>query len=448
MIIDAVILAAGKGKRMKSDLPKPLHPLLGKPLISYVLEAAASIVSNPPVIIIGHGGEQIQEFLGDSCRYAVQEELLGTGHALQQAEGMLKAKSDLVLVLYGDMPLIRTATLQAVLAVQAANPGPLTALTVIATDPRGFGRVKRDAEGRIQAVVEEAQASEEELGIQELNAGIYCFKADWLWPALSKLKLSPRGEYFLTDLVGIAYQEGGTVAGVQAEDPEELIGVNNQLHLAEAGTALRRRINRDWMLSGVALIDPETCYIDSSVKIGKDTTILPHTYLEGETEIGSDCVLGPGTRIVDSRIGNGCEIEFSVIEGSLVEDGVDVGPFSHLRKGSHLGPGVHVGNFGEIKESSLGKGSKMGHFSYLGNAQVGENVNIGAGTITCNYDGQKKNQTVIEDGAFIGSDSMLVAPVKIGTNATTGAGSVVTKDVPPDTKVVGVPARKISKKKG
>jgi bifunctional UDP-N-acetylglucosamine pyrophosphorylase/glucosamine-1-phosphate N-acetyltransferase len=258
MVIDAVILAAGKGKRMKSDLPKPLHPLLGKPLISYVLEEAAGLVSNPPVIIIGHGGEQIQEFLGDSCRYAVQEELLGTGHALQQAEDMLKSKSDLVLVLYGDMPLVRTATLQAVIDLQAANTGPLTALTVIAANPRGFGRVKRDAEGRIEAVIEEAQASEEELRIQELNAGIYCFRSDWLWPALNKLQLSPRDEYYLTDLVGMAYQGGEVVASVLAEDPEELIGVNNQLHLAEAGSALRRRINEEWMQSGVAMVDPAT----------------------------------------------------------------------------------------------------------------------------------------------------------------------------------------------
>jgi bifunctional UDP-N-acetylglucosamine pyrophosphorylase/glucosamine-1-phosphate N-acetyltransferase len=294
--------------------------------------------------------------------------------------------------------------------------------------------------------VEEADATPEQLKIRELNGGVYCFSNEWLWPALEKLKLSPKGEYYLTDLVKMASDQGLRIGSVKVDDSRELIGINTRIHLAEAASIFQERINSNWMIAGVTIIDPASTYIDCDVTIGQDSIIHPNTYLQGNTIIGSRCVIGPGTRIVNSEIGNTCEIEFSVVEESRIEDGVDIGPFSHLRAGAHLGPGVHVGNFGEIKESYLGEGTKMGHFSYLGNAQVGKNVNIGAGTITCNYDGKEKHQTVIEDGVFIGSDSMLVAPLRIGKNATTGAGSVVTKDVPPDTVVVGVPARIISKK--
>jgi len=281
----------------------------------------------------------------------------------------------------------------------------------------------------------------------ELNAGMYCFQAEWLWKNLEDLKLSPKGEYYLTDLVAMAVDQGLEIETVSALDSQELIGINTRVHLAEAGKVLRQRINEGWMLAGVSLVDPETVYIEANVKIGPDTVILPNTYLQGESILGNNCQIGPDTKIYNSRIGNSCEIEFSVVEESIVEDGVDIGPFSHLRKGAHLGPGVHIGNFSEIKDSYLGDGTKVGHFSYLGDAQIGKNVNIGAGTITCNYDGKNKHQTVIKDGVFIGSDSMLVAPLVIGENSVTGAGSVVNKDVPPDTVVVGVPARKIAKRK-
>lgn len=446
MTIDVVILAAGKGTRMVSDLPKPLHPLLGKPLINYVVNTAAPLANKPPVIVIGHGGEKIKDALGDHLRYAVQDELLGTGHAVQQAENLLSGKSDLVLILNGDMPLVRTQTLEDLIQIQQSNSGPLTVLTLLEDNPRGFGRIARDPSGLILKIVEEVDATPEQLEIKELNAAMYCFKADWLWSSLSKITPSSSGEYYLTDLVELAASEGQQVASVQVEDPDELIGINTRVHLAETGQILRSRINQEWMLAGVSLLDPSSTYIDPDVIIGQDTVILPNTYLQKDTIIGKNCIIGPGTRIFSSQVGNGCEIEFSVVEESQIEDGVDIGPFSHLRKGAHLGSGVHVGNFGEIKDSYLGEGSKMGHFSYIGNTRIGKDVNIGAGTITCNYDGESKHQTVIHDGVFIGSDSMLVAPIEIGENASTGAGSVVTKDVPPDTVVVGAPARQIRKK--
>lgn len=447
MVTDVVILAAGKGTRMRSDLPKPLHSLMGKPIIHYVLESAAPLVKNDPVVVLGYGAEQIRQALGENVRFVDQGELLGTGHAVRQAESLLKGQSDLVLVTCVDMPLVRTRTLQQLIDTQKSNSGPMTLLTVHEEDPRGFGRVIRNANGKIQAIIEEADASPVQLEVTELNAAMYCFNADWLWENLKNIKLSPKGEYYLTDLVALAKNQDQDIETVPAEDPEELIGINTRVHLAEAGKILRRRINKELMLSGVSLMDPDTVYIEADVKIGQDTVILPNTFLQGETSIGINCQIGPDTRIFMSQIGDSCEIEFSVIEESIIENGVDIGPFSHLRKGTHIGPGVHIGNFGEIKDSYLGEGTKVGHFSYLGNAQIGKNVNIGAGTITCNYDGHKKHQTVIRDGVFVGSDSMLVAPLELGENSTTGAGSVVTKDVPPDTVVAGIPARIIAKRK-
>ena len=447
MVIDVIILAAGKGVRMKSDLPKPLHKLMGKPIINYVIDAAQGLVDNSPVLVIGHGGDLFKEHLGDQSRYVEQGELLGTGHAVQQTESLLSGKSDLILVVYGDMPLIRTTTLERLIDTQKSHQGPMTLLTLIEENPRGFGRIIRDKKGTIQAIVEEVDADPDQLKITELNAGMYCFRGDWLWKALKEIKVSPKGEYYLTDLIEMAAKEGKQIASVRVDDPEELIGINNRIDLADTSKILRQRINREWMLAGVSILDPESTYIEPDVRIGQDSVILPNTYLQGDSMLGSNCLIGPDTRIFNSNIGDSCEIEYSVVEESKVENGVDIGPFSHLRKGTHLGPGVHVGNFGEIKDSYLGEGTKMGHFSYVGNAEIGKDVNIGAGTITCNYDGEKKHKTTIKDGVFIGSDSMLVAPLEIGEDSVTGAGSVVNKDVPPGTVVVGVPARKISKRK-
>ena len=446
MKISAVILAAGQGTRMRSSLPKVLHPLLGQPMAWHALETARQVTGAQPVMVIGHGAEVVRQALGpQAATYVVQEPQLGTGHAVMQAEPLLRGACDLVLVTYADMPLISPDTLRQLVAAHQNNNAMITLVTVIAADPRGFGRILRDASGQVQAIVEEAQATPEQLAIRELNASVYCFSADWLWLALQRIPLSPKGEYYLTDLVELAVANGLPVQALVADDPAEMIGVNTRVHLAEAEALLRRRINQAWMLQGVSMINPEATYIEPGVSIGADTVLWPGTYLHGSTTIGSGCELGPNTIIHDSQVGDGCTILASVLEGAILEDHVEVGPFARLRKGAHLASGVHMGNFGEIKNSYLGPGTKMGHFSYIGDANIGAEVNIGAGTITCNFDGTHKHPTEIGEGAFIGSDTMLVAPVKIGAGARTGAGAVVTRDVPPFSLAVGVPARTIRK---
>jgi bifunctional UDP-N-acetylglucosamine pyrophosphorylase/glucosamine-1-phosphate N-acetyltransferase len=447
MRLSAVILAAGQGTRMKSKLPKVLHSLLGKPITWYALEAARRVTHTTPVMVIGHGADQVRQALGDQAEYVLQQPQLGTGHAVMQAEPLLADRTDLVLVIYGDMPLLTAQTLGNLVDKALSNTGPICMLTVTTTETRGFGRILRDAKGQVSGIVEEAQATTEQLNIHELNPGVYCFRAAWLWPALKRLQLSPKGEYYLTDLVGMAVSEGHAIQTLSVEDPNEVIGINTRLHLAQADTLLRQRINHDWMLAGVTMIDPANIYIEPEVTLGQDTILWPGTYLHGSTQIGEGCIIGPNTIIKDTKVGDGCTLLASMLEGALVEDHVEMGPYCHLRKGAHLCKGVHMGNFGEVKNSTLGPGAKMGHFSYLGDATVGADANIGAGTITCNYDGTHKYPTEIGEGAFIGSDTMLVAPVKVGAGAKTGAGAVVTKDIPPHSLAVGVPARVIKELK-
>ncbi|MFH1634826.1 MAG: bifunctional UDP-N-acetylglucosamine diphosphorylase/glucosamine-1-phosphate N-acetyltransferase GlmU [Chloroflexota bacterium] len=445
MKITPIILAAGQGTRMHSSLPKVLHPILGRPMVWYALEAAQEVTETKPVVVIGHGAEGVRQVLGDTVQFVWQEQRLGTGHAAQQAEPVLRGETDLVLVTSADMPLITSETLSRLVDAQTSHAGPITMLTVVLVDPHGFGRVIRADSGQVAAIIEEAQASPEQRSVRELNAGVYCFSADWLWPALKRVELSPKGEYYLTDLVGIAAAEGRSVQAIRLEDPTEMIGVNTRVHLAEATAIMQQRINRKWMLAGVSIVDPNATYIEPGITIGRDTVIWPNTYLQGETQVGESCVLGPNTIIRDTQLGNRCQVFASVLETAVVEDDVDIGPFGHLRKGAHLAQGVHIGNFGEVKNSYLGPGTKMGHFSYVGDTSTGPNVNIGAGTVTCNYDGEHKHPTKIGANVFIGSDTMLVAPLNIGDGSRTGAGSVVTKDVPSNTLVVGAPARAIRK---
>jgi bifunctional UDP-N-acetylglucosamine pyrophosphorylase/glucosamine-1-phosphate N-acetyltransferase len=441
----AVLLAAGQGTRMKSSLPKVLHPVAGRPMISYALDAIRACTTEKPVVVIGHGGEQVGAFVADSAHTVLQDPQLGTGHAVMQAEALLKDHTGYVLVCYADMPLLRGETLTRLVETQQANTGPVSLLTVISPDPRGFGRILRSADGTVQAIVEEHVATPEQLQVNELNVGAYCFSSGWLWDALHRIPLSKKGEYYLTDTIELAVRDGLAVQAVLVDDLEETIGVNTRVHLSEVEAAMRRRINTRHMLDGVTIIDPASTYIEAGVTIGRDTTIMPNTHLQGRTQIGEGGVIGPNSIIRDSQIGDRCKVLGAVMEGAVLENDVDMGPFARLRKGAHLGNHVHMGNFGEVKDSYLADGVKMGHFSYIGNATIGSDTNIGAGTITCNYDGEKKHPTVIGTDVFIGSDTMLVAPLKIGDGARTGAGAVVTKDIPEDTLAVGVPARAIRK---
>lgn len=448
--VGAVILAAGLGTRMKSARPKVLHELGGRPMMMWVVESARQAIEGGKlVVVIGPEAKTAAQDLlvGAQAALVLQPERLGTGHAVLQAADALSGV-DLILVTSADMPLLRPETLRNLVEAQRRGRGLLTLLAAQPDLPRGFGRIVRDGSGRVMAIVEEAVATPEQLHLHEVNAGAYCFRGDWLWGALRRLPLSPKGEYYLTDVVAMAVAEAGEVGVVCLQDPDEVIGVNTRERLAEAEAALRLRIHRQWMLAGVTLQDPASTYIGPGVILGADTVVLANTHLEGRTSVGTACTLGPNTLIRDSIIGDGCTVEASVLEGARLDEQVEVGPFAHLRPGAHLMRGVHMGNFGEVKQSVLGPGSKMGHFSYVGNAEIGPDVNIGAGAITCNYDGEKKHPTTIGEGAFIGSDTMLVAPVKVGKGARTGAGAVVTKDVPDDSVAVGVPARVIRKLKG
>lgn len=446
MSIKAVILAAGQGTRMRSNLPKVLHSIAGQPMVRYAIDSARAVTGEKPVVVVGHGAEMVQETVSGDALFAVQEQQLGTAHAVRSAESLIAGQSDLVLVFYADMPLLTVETLTRLVEIQKKNTGPLTMLTVVLPDSHGFGRIIRKPDGTVKAIVEEAQATPEELAVRELNAGAYCFRSDWLWQALKKVRVSPKGEYYLTDTIAIAAEAGQAVQAVILEDPDEAIGINTRVHLAEVETLMRRRIAEKWMLAGVTLINPEQTYIETGVEIGKDTVLWPGTYLRGKTVIGENCEIGPNTIIEDSAVGSDCTLLASILEGAVLESHVSMGPFGHLRKGAHLADGVHMGNFGEIKNSYLGPGVKMGHFSYIGDAQIGPDVNIGAGTITCNFDGVRKHKTEIGAHTFIGSDTMLVAPLHIGENAKTGAGSVVTHDIPDGETVVGVPARPLRKK--
>ena len=451
MTTASILLAAGLGKRMHSSLPKMLHPLLGKPLVLHSLQAVSGITDLPPVLVVGHGAEAVQQVVGAAfagqVRFVLQEQQLGTGHAVLQARSLLEGQADQVLVTFADMPLLRSVTLQQLVLRQQQEGSVLTMTSVVGDAPRGFGRVVRGENGRVLATVEEAVATPEQLAIREYNASAYVIRADWMWEHLSQLKASPKGEYYLTDLVGMAVEEGLPVGSIVLPDAVEGLGINDRVDLADCEKALRRRINTEWMRVGVTMLDPDSTTVESDVTIAEDTVLFPNTYLRGRTAIGRNCQIGPDTTLTDTVVGENCHIQYSVAEQAVLGNDVSMGPFCHLRPGAVLGDHVHLGNFGEVKDSILGEGTKMGHFSYIGNATIGREVNIGAGTITCNFDGKNKNPTEIGDNTFIGSDTMLVAPLKIGKNAITGAGSVVTRDVPDGTLVMGVPAKPREAKK-
>jgi len=440
----AIILAAGQGTRMRSRTPKVLHKLCGREMVSLVADAAMQSGLSPIVAVLPPASEAYTQALGDSVSHVVQNEPLGTGHAALQARDSLKSV-DTILILNGDVPLIRPETIQALVTKHTDTKSTLTLLTSTKTLPDGLGRIVRSEDGTVKAIVEERVADRVALDISEINSGIYCCRAEWLWASLPKLEKSSTGEIFLTDLVALAVDEKLPVRSMQVEDGSEVLGINTRIELARAEGLLRHRIREKWMLNGVSMPHPESVYIDSDAQIGIDTIIQPNTHIRGATSIGEGCEIGPNSIVSNSSIGQDCKITSSVIEQATLEDAVIVGPFSHMRPGAHLESDVHIGNYGEVKNSRIGRGTKSGHFSYIGDADVGANVNIGAGAITCNYDGDNKNRTIIEDGVFIGSDSMLVAPLHIGANARTGVGSIVTKDVPAGASAIGAPARIITK---
>lgn len=446
MQLICVILAAGQGTRMKSRLPKILHPLAGKPLVMHILETAAQLSQELPVLVVSATDEQVQHVVGTAARFVVQDQPLGTADAVRAAETAAGGKADLVLVTFADMPLLKVETLKRLVQTQAENDGPMTLLTVELDDAHGFGRVVRSPDGAVRVVVEEAEADFQTRSLRELSAGACCFRASWLWNALRRVKFSSEGEYYLTGLVEVAVNEGQTVRALKTDDPSEAVGINTRVHLAEAEGVLRQRTNTHWMLEGVTIVDPATTFIEPGVELGMDTVVWPNTYLRGSTVVGESCSIGPDTILENSWVGSNCRILASYLESATLEEDVRMGPFCHLRPGAYLARGVKMGNFGEVKGSYLGPGVHMGHFSYIGDATIGEHTNIGAGTITCNFDGQNKFKTEIGENAFIGSDTMLVAPLKIGDRARTGAGAVVTHDVPNDGLVVGVPARPFTAK--
>ena len=438
--LHVVILAAGKGTRMKSSLPKVLHQLAGRTLIGHVLETAAALGAVSTVVVVGHGGDEVRSALDGThgLEFVVQSPQLGTGHALQQAESLLSGKRGTVLLLYADVPLLRVETLQRLVEHHRGQRAAATVLTAELADPYGYGRIVRDADGRIARIVEERDASGEERAIREVNSGIYAFDLAGLFEALGSLATdNAQGEYYLTDLVGIYRQRGQVVSTLRIDDAAELRGVNSRLDLAELTAVLRDRKRRDLMLSGVTLEDPATTYVDPDVTVGADTTIGPGVVLSGHTTVGERCRLHAGVRITDSVLGDDVTVlDHCVIVKSAVSHRASVGPFAHLRPNSDVAEDVHLGNFVELKNTRVGPGSKAGHLAYLGDATVGRNVNVGAGVITCNYDGERKHRTVIEDNVFVGSDSQLIAPVTVGAGSYVAAGSSITQDVQPDALAV------------
>ena len=425
---------------MRSSLPKVLHRLAGRPMIRFVVDAARDVGVGRIVAVIGPDSDDVQEAAGAGVEFALQAERLGTGHALIQARDAM-GECEQILVLNGDVPLMTPDTLRRLMQAHEASEADVSFLTAQVEEAGEYGCVQRDAQGTVTGIVEAPERDGLVEGPVEINSGQYCFRAEWLWEHAGSIPTAANGEQYITSLIDLAVQEGAELCATLAEESSEVRGINDRVQLAEAEAGLRQRINREHMRAGVSLIDPDRTYIDVGVPIGRDTVIKPNTYLRGETSVGERCRIGPDTTIKDTTLGDNCTIVASTLEEATLEDDVDVGPYSHMRAGTYLCAGVHVGNYAEVKNARLGRGVKMGHFSYIGDAEVGEDANIGAGTITCNFDGEQKHRTRIGRGAFIGSDTMLIAPVTVGDGARTAAGAVVNRDVPDGALAAGAPAR-------
>jgi bifunctional UDP-N-acetylglucosamine pyrophosphorylase / glucosamine-1-phosphate N-acetyltransferase len=449
-------MAAGLGTRMKSNRAKVLHQLGGLPLITHVSRAARSLDPKSIVVVVGHQAEEVEQIvreeLGDLAAFALQAQQRGTGDAVEAARALLENSDSVLMVLSGDVPMIRWETLRKLLDHHLATASECSILTVRLDNPSGYGRVIRDNNESFARIVEHRDASDDERQVKEINSGIYCFNTRKLFKALRQLQpANQQGEYYLTDVPGILLREGGVVTCFLHSDAREVSGINTRAELAEFENLLRRNTIRKMMVDGgVTFIDPSHSYISADAIIGRDTVIYPDVSIEGESVIGEACLIRSGARITSSRLGDNVTVkDYSIIVDSEIASNCSVGPFAHLRMNAKLEDKATVGNFVEVKKSHIGAGTKAMHLTYLGDATIGEKTNIGAGTITCNYDGVRKHETIIEDDVKIGSDTMLVAPVRVGARSVTGAGSVVTKDVPPDSLVAGVPAiiKKSTKKR-
>jgi bifunctional UDP-N-acetylglucosamine pyrophosphorylase / glucosamine-1-phosphate N-acetyltransferase len=429
--IFAVVLAAGQGTRMKSKLYKVLHPVCGKSMVEHVIDNINTLNTNRIVTVVGHGADLVKETLGDKSEYVLQAEQLGTAHAIQQAEQLLGGLEGTTLVVCGDTPLIRPETMQALFEHHQKTNAKATILTAMADNPTGYGRILRDANGQVSQIVEQKDASSEQQLVKEINTGTYCFDNKSLFDTLKLVKNdNAQGEYYLPDVIEILQTQGEIVSAYVTSSFDETLGVNDRFALSQAEELMRARINERHMRNGVTIINPSSTHISSEAIIGSDTIIKPGTIIEGKTVIGEDCVIGPNSHIVNTTIGDRTTIHSSVLIDSTVGNETAVGPFAHLRPESSLGDKVKIGNFVEVKKSSLGNNSKVSHLSYIGDAEVGQNVNIGCGTITVNYDGKNKFKTIIEDEVFVGCNSNLVAPVTLKEGSYVAAGSTITKEVP------------------
>ena len=439
----AIVLAAGQGTRMRSRVPKVLHPICGRPMIDHVLRALADAGLDQPVVVTGHGADAVEAAIAGRATCVRQEQQRGTADAVRVGLSAVGDQVGEILVTMGDVPLLDAAAFSTLIEARAATNAAVALLSARMSDPTGYGRIVRGPDGEAVAIVEDRDADDATRATNEVNAATYAFDAAWLRDAVERVTPSQAGELYLTDLVALAVADGRAVTVVEASDAGDAMGINDRVTLASAEERMRRRISERHMRDGVTIVDPATTRIDADVEIGQDARIEPWTTLEGTTVIGQDAVVGPNSQVRASRIGPRTSVWASVVEESIVAEDVQIGPFAHIRPGCEIGPRCRIGNFAEMKKTRVGAETQQHHFSYLGDAEVGEGVNIGAGSVTANFDGVQKHRTVIGDRASIGVDTMMVAPVTIGAGATTGAGSVVTRDVAPGKTVVGVPARPI-----
>ncbi|NPC94945.1 bifunctional UDP-N-acetylglucosamine diphosphorylase/glucosamine-1-phosphate N-acetyltransferase GlmU [Bacillus sp. WMMC1349] len=427
----AVVLAAGQGTRMKSKLYKVLHPVCGKPMVEHVVDEVLKLSLAKLVTIVGHGADDVQNQLGSKSEYALQAEQLGTAHAVKQAKSILANEAGTTIVVCGDTPLLTAETMEAMLKEHREQKAKVTILTAMAKNPTGYGRIIRNETGIVEKIVEHKDATEAERLVKEINTGTYCFDNEMLFEAIEQVSNdNVQGEYYLPDVIEILKQQGETVAAYQTDNFQETLGVNDRVALSQAETYMKQRINNRHMLNGVSLIDPNNTYISAEAVIGRDTVIYPGTMIKGRVEIGEHSVIGQNSELESSKIGSRTVIKQSVIMNSEIGDDVMIGPFAHIRPDSKIGNEVRIGNFVEVKKTEFGNRSKASHLSYIGDAEIGEDVNLGCGSITVNYDGKHKYLTKVEDGAFVGCNSNLIAPITIGKGAYVAAGSTVTDDVP------------------